>query len=159
MQFLTIGQYFYKLYNAILLILLIPIIAFIMVYFQVFAAEISPKQSFELLIGLPSIVALNWIVMFILYNKKVASIRRALGLRAKLEKYYYLTIVRYLLIALGCLVLAFGFQVTKEDVFTGLFILNLILAAVLWPLSSKVSNDLKLRGDEREMVYYKKDTL
>jgi hypothetical protein len=39
------------------------------------------------------------------------------------------------------------------------FLIQLILAGIVWPTSSKVSSDLKLRGDEREMVYYKKDVL
>lgn len=39
-----------------------------------------------------------------------------------------------------------------------IIMVGLLLAGLLWPTSRKVSVDLKLRGDEREMVYYKKDT-
>lgn len=159
MQFLTIGQYFYKLYNAVLLILLVPIVAFIMVYFQVSGALAPAQQSYALLITLALIVLLAWIVIFIFFNKKIKPIRTGQGLRIKLEKYFYLTIVRYLILSIGCMVLAFGFHQTADDLFTGMFVLNLVLAGVLWPTAAKTSKDLKLRGDEREMVFYKKDTL
>jgi hypothetical protein len=93
----------------------------------------------------------------LIFNKKIKSIRKDQGLRLKLEKYSDLTIVRYSLIAAVCLVLAYGFYLTKDDMITGMFAITLILLGVLWPRSAKVCRDLKLRGDEREMVYYKKD--
>ena len=158
MHFITIGQYFYKLFSAVLLILLVPIMAFIMVYLQVPEAEAEEQQSLALLIQLSFVVVFIWLLIFLLFAKKIKSTRTAQGLRAKLEKYFYLTIVRYLLIALGCIVLAYGFQTTKNDWFTGLFVLNLTFAGLLWPTASKATRDLKLRGDEREMVYFKKDT-
>jgi hypothetical protein len=158
MEFTTITQYFYKLYSAVLLILLLPILAFITIYFQYFSLAGQQPQSLSLIIQTTGAVALTWIVMLLISFKKIKTIRNGQGLRAKLEKYFYLTIVRYMLVSIGSLVLAYGFLLTHEDLFTGFFVLNLILAATMWPTPPKVCRQLRLRGDEREMVYFKKDS-
>ena len=157
MQFVTITQYFHKLFSASLLILLVPIMAFIVIYLQVPPA-LTEKPSLDLIAVLWTTVLFTVLAMLFFFNKKIKSIPHDQGLRVKLEKYFYLTIVSYILIALGCMVLAYGFYITKDDLFTGGFVLYLVVAGALWPTSAKASNDLKLKGDEREMVYYKKDT-
>ena len=156
MKFVTIEQYFYKLYNALLLIQLLPIFGFIFVYFQPSGAS-TIQQSLSMRLQFSVIIVIDWLIMFYLYNKKIKSIRHGQGLRIKLEKYFDLTIVRFMIIIFGSLILAVGFYCRRDDFITGLFALNLILAGILWPSPSKVCNDLKLKGDEREMVYYKKD--
>lgn len=157
MDFLTIGQYFNKLFSALLVILLAPIVAFIVIYLGPGPAD--PDGTSLTLSGflMLAIVVIDWLIIFISFDKKIKSIRNGQGLRIKLEKYYRLTIVRYMLAAGGCLVLASGFYFTGDDVFTGIFVASLVATAALWPTSPKVCNDLKLKGDEREMVYYKKD--
>jgi hypothetical protein len=156
MKFITIGQYFYKLSNTILLVLLVPIFSFVAVYFLSTAAAGS-SPSWATLINLSIAVAVDWIIMLLIFDKKIKSIRKDQGLRLKLEKYFRLTIVRYTMIAAASMLLAYAFYITHDDRLTALFALNLLMLGVLWPTSSKVCNDLKLRGDEREMVYYKKD--
>jgi hypothetical protein len=157
MNYISIKQYFYKFYSTLMLILLVPIITFIVIYFSL--PEISANDSPTFLIILSGLNALDWIVMFIFFSKKIKSIRNGQGLGLKLEKYFYLTIVRFSMIAFGSLALAAGLYLTKHDIFTGLFIGNLVLLAGLWPTSPRTCEDLRLRGAEREMVYYKKDRL
>jgi hypothetical protein len=158
MEFITINQYFYKLYAAVLVILLLPILAFITAYFQYAAFEYQQAQSLTALFQFAGLAIFCWLVLVVISFKKIKSIRHAQGLRAKLEKYFYLTIVRYVLISFGSLMLAFGFLTTRDDKFTGIFVVNLILALTIWPRPAHVCQELKLRGDEREMVYFKKDS-
>src|SRR5687768_12550859 len=158
MEFITINQYFYKLYNAVLVILLLPILAFLTIYFQTFTLAADQPQSLSLILQILSAVLFLWVVMLLISFKKIKTIRNGQGLRVKLEKYFYLTIVRYIFISIGSLLLAYGFMLTHEDLFTGFFVVNLVFAALLWPAPAKVCKQLKLRGDEREMVYFKKDS-
>ena len=79
--------------------------------------------------------------------------------KLKLEKYFYITIVRYIVFAMACLILASAFYLTRDDLLTDLFAVNLLVMGLLWPTARRVCNDLKLKGDEREMVYYKRDQL
>jgi len=139
-----------------MLILLIPIFTFILIYLVL--PPLKPyQQSTQLLLLSLAIVLCVWLIVFVFFFKKIKSIRNHQGLGLKLEEYFSLTIVRYMLVTLACLVLATGFYFTNDNVYTGLFVGNLILAGLLWPTAPKVCRDLKLRGDEREMVYYKKD--
>jgi hypothetical protein len=157
MNYISIKQYFYKFHSTLMLILLVPIITFIVIYFSL--PEISANDSPTFLIALSSLNALDWIFMFIFFSKKIKTIRNGQGLGLKLEKYFYLTIVRFSMISFGSLALAAGLFATKHDIFTGLFIGNLVLLAGLWPTSPRTCEDLRLRGAEREMVYFKKDRL
>jgi hypothetical protein len=156
MKWITIGQYFYRLYIAVLLIQLVPIFSFILVY--VLAPPVSIRlPGWSTPLYLSGVVITVLLIQFIIFNKKIKSIRKDQGLRLKLEKYSRLTIVRYSLIGVVSLLLAYGFYLTKDDRITGLFAFTLILLSVLWPRPAKVCSDLKLKGDEREMVYYQKD--
>ena len=158
MDFFTIEQYFNKLFSALFVILLVPIGAFIGSYLrsvEVIASQINFSVDHHYL---GAIVAADWLLIFILFNKRIKSIRNGQGLRIKLEEYFRLTIVRYIGGAAGCLVLAYGFYFSNDDLYTGAFVVSLLVLGLLWPTSPKVCRDLKLRGDEREMVYYKKDS-
>jgi hypothetical protein len=139
------------------MILLIPIFAFVLIYFLsvpvLFGTPIWPFR-----LASSGIVAISWAMMIFFFSKKIKSIPIGQGLRLKLEKYFRLTIVRYTMVIFLCVVLAGGFYITHDDFITGLFAVNLIVLGFIWPTASKVCNDLKLRGDEREMVYYKKDS-
>ena len=157
MEYFTIGQYFTKLNIRLLMIILLLIIAFIAAY--LLTAGDSEPLPWLTRAQIALIISGNWLIAFFYYLKKIKSIAKDQGLGLKLTKFFYLTIVRYIIISFGCLFLLYSFYITKDDVITGYFAVNLLLMAVLWPTSSKVCRDLKLRGDEREMVYYKKDQL
>ncbi len=159
MDFFTISQYFNKLFSVLFIILLLPIAAFIGVYFYLTVNSSVANHTVQVHFSLLSIVVVLWALIFLWFNKKIESVRSDQGLRKKLEKYFRLTIVRYILAGSACLVLAYGFYLTGDDMYTWVFAGSLLILGILWPTSQKVSRDLKLRGDEREMVYYKKDQL
>jgi hypothetical protein len=159
MEFISINEYFYKLFSRLMLILLFPIVTFIAIYLQPLIIPIDIETyTAELMLVITMVMSL-WLFVFIFFNKKIKTVRNGQGLREKLEKYFRITIVRYSIFSLVSLTLAVAFYFSRNDMFTVFFVAQLILCGLVWPFSSKVSNDLKLRGDEREMVYYKKDTL
>ena len=152
------SQYFNRINIALMMLLLIPILGFIAVYTLIATGGTEVAAPWLTLNYTIIIVATVWLLLLLFFFKRIKSIRNDQGLGLKLQKYFRLTIVRYTLIAMLSVFLAISFYITKDDRVTGIFALNLILAAVVWPRPAKVSNDLKLRGDEREMVYFKKDT-
>jgi hypothetical protein len=159
MDFITINEYFYKIASRLMLVLLLPITAFVLIYIlpnENPAEQLLKQDRFVMVV---STVFLLWIFIFYFFNKKIKSIRNDQGLRKKLERYFGLTIVRYTIFSFCSILLSVAFYFSENDLFTGLFLLQLVLCGILWPTSSKVSSDLRLRGDEREMVYYKKDVL
>lgn len=157
MNFITISQFFNKLQSALLLILIVPLLVFIALYFHVsgILPSESPKAYF---IIFPALTFPDWFMAIIIFNKKIKSVRNEQGLGLKLEKYFGITVVRYTIFSSGSLILALGLYLTQHDIFTLIYIGGLILCGILWPTSRKISNDLRLKGDEREMVYFKKDS-
>ena len=155
MRFITITQYFNKLQSVLLVLLIVPLLIFTGLYF--FSGEIAPDRSMEYLVIIPLLVLLDWLIASIIFNKKIKSVRNAQGLGAKLDKYFHITIVRYCFLSAASLVMALGFYLTGSDLFIGLYVVGLLWSGFLWPSARRVCGDLKLRGDEYEMVYYKRD--
>jgi hypothetical protein len=155
MNFITIGQYFNKLQSALLALMIVPLLVFIALH--VFFADVPSDPGIEYFVFICPVVVLDWLMAMILFNKKIKSARNAQGLGAKLDKYFGLTIVRFSFFSVGSLLTAVGFYLSASDVFTGIYLMGMVLSAFFWPTSPKVSRDLRLRGDEREMVYFKKD--
>jgi hypothetical protein len=159
MEFYSINEYFHKFNSRLLLILLVPVAVFIAIYLQPADQSDDLPLHPDLLIYVCSSVLTLWVVVFVFFNKKIKTVRKGQGLRQKLEKYFLITIVRYSFFCLCSLGLAAVFYLTRSDVYTILFLGQIVIAGLRWPFSWKVSADLRLRGDEREMVYYKKDEL
>ena len=155
MSFITISQYFNRLNSALFLLLILPLLVFIALYF--FPAEMPPDPHGDYFVIIPSAALVDWLVATIIFNKKIKSVRNAQGLGAKLDKYFAITIVRYSILTSVGLLLALGFFLSRSDVFSALYVVSLVLSATYWPAPSRVCKDLMLKGDEREMVYYKKD--
>jgi hypothetical protein len=158
MQYFTMSQYFNKINIAVMMLLLIPILGFIASYTLIATGGPALTVKWLTPYNQLTIVATVWLVILVFFFKRIKSIRNDQGLGLKLQKYFWLTIVRYTLIAMVSIFLAASFYITKEDWATAIFVLNMILGVIVWPRPAKVSNDLKLRGDEKEMVYYKKDS-
>ncbi len=156
MSFISIHQYFNKLQILFLVLIMVPLLAFIGTHFlSEQNAPASPVLSY-VLIGCAVLDALLGVAMF---NKKIKSARNAQGLGAKLDKYFNITIVRYSFLSSSGMILAVGFYLTRNDLFTVLYVAGLLFSVMVWPTGPRVSADLMLRGDEREMVYFKKDAL
>ena len=155
MRFITISQYLNKLQILFFLLLMMPLLVFIAVYF--FMPDKPADHRMEYFIIIPSATLLDWLLAMIMFNKKIKSARNAQGLGAKLDKYFEITTVRYCFHSCAGLILALGLYLSGSDVFTLLYMVNLMLSVVYWPTGPRVSRELMLKGDEREMVYFRKD--
>lgn len=157
MNFISIHQYFNKLQIVFLVLLIIPLLAFIALYFLTPESLLAPRMELYLIVSFAA--AVDWILAMKIFDKKIKSVRNEQGLGAKLDKYFYITIVRYSFLSSSGLILAAGFFLTQGGLFTALYLVNLIGVVLLWPTGPRIARELILRGDEREMVYFKKDFL
>ena len=156
MNFISITQYFNKLHSALLGLLIVPLLVFIALYFFLNGSPPSPRNAYLIMI-VSSAMLMDWWVAMLIFNKKIKSARNEQGLGRKLDKYFQITIVRYSLFSSGSLIMALGLYLSRNDIFAGLYLAGLVVAGILWPTGAKACSDLRLRGDEREMVYFKKD--
>ena len=157
MNFISIHQYFSRLQSVFFALLVLPMLAFIALYF--FSDEYQPDPRIEYYVLIISAVLLDWVMAMVIFNKKIKTARNAQGLGAKLEKYFHITTVRYCFLCSSGIILAIGFYLSGSDVFTIMYLAALMLSVLLWPTGPRVSRDLMLRGDERQMVYFKRDVL
>jgi hypothetical protein len=160
MKFASVEEYFYKLQNVLYVLLLIPLLSFIYLFAGHFERFIQLDDKQPIVIGLLAFIAVvDWIIITLLFRSMVNKISKLVGLNLKLERYYSATLIRYSVSVASCLILALGFYITDSSIFIGLFGMAIISFFVTWPRPAKVCNDLRLKGDEREMVFYKKHIL
>jgi hypothetical protein len=165
MKYSSVREYFYKLHNLLFAIMLIPLVALVVLYWQMEKGNIEGPFQYQdnvsqiLIIALGIVVVTDWLISFMLFSRGVKALHRIQSLGEKLDRYYSFTILRFLLIMSGSLTLAIGFYLTENQAFTIIAVVSLLLLLFFWPRPLKVCNDLKLKGDERTLVLYKKDRL
>lgn len=160
MKYSSLQEYFYKFQNVLYLLVLLPLLAFTSLFIfdgLDFSGTIDQGIHLpEIFIGLLCVGVLS---SFLFFNARIRHIRKLPSLGLRLDKYYTTTVLRSSFLSCGALLMVAGFALTGSFTFTWFFGAILILFFVVWPRSAKVCRDLKLKGSEREMVYYKKMTL
>jgi hypothetical protein len=165
MRYNSLQEYFFKLYNPLYAFILIPLLVLVVLYWQLLEGNIhgpfygDQAVNQVLMVSLGIIVLSDWVISFYLFAQGLKSTRKIVSLGTRLDRYYSLTLVRFALLFSGSVVLAIGYALTENQLFTLGSVSNLVLPLLLWPLPSKVCRDLMLKGDERTLVLYKKDRL
>jgi len=159
MEFATIKEYFYKLQTALFLTLLVPLVIFLVLYSTTDTGLVEKEQSISVISFLLFLMAFDALIGLILFRIKLKRIRELSTLRGRLQHYYSLTIVRSYINIITCIMPALAFFLTAEPLLVFVFGGVLILFSLQWPRPGKVCRDLQLKGDEREMVLYKKDDM
>jgi uncharacterized membrane protein len=164
-DFSSLKEYFYKMHNRLYGIVLIPLLAFVVLYWQMQIGNIQGvlRQNESLtqvvLVALSFLVFTDWVISAFMFNRGLKATRTLDSLGKKLDRYYSFTMLRFSLVVSGSLGLAMGFYLTENQLFTIFFVSSLAMLLIFWPTPSKVCKDLQLRGDERTLVLYKMDKL
>lgn len=159
MEFISLKEYFYKLQNALYLSVLVPLGIFTLLYLTAGQRLIEHEQSLMIISFVLLLMLSDWLAGLVFFRLKLKKIIGQPSLRARLKQYYSITIVRSYINILACLMPAVGFYLTAETALVYVLGVVLLLFFIFWPRSLKVCRDLKLKGDERAMVRYKKDML
>ena len=160
MNFSSIKEYFYKLYNACYLLLLLPLGIFIFIYYQLHENKIVPIVQDEMQIllltaGALVLVILNLTTVHWVSRRRLKKYAALPGLGLKLDHYYEIIFLRFASGSISSLLLAIGLMLTASEYFPFIFVLVLATMAFHWPTSRKACRELKLRGDEYKMVMEK----
>ena len=159
MKFTSLQEYFYKLQNVLYLLILLPLLVFIFLI-------ASPPEKVVILadeettiveVVLIAIAIMDLVAVSVIFHQAMKQISKAVALSEKLDRYFRMALIRYSVITMSCLLMALGYYLTDHIIFIYLFALGLILYLILWARPAAVCTHLKLKGDEREMVLYKKD--
>lgn len=160
MKFQSIKEYFYKLTTIGFILLLLPLVVFIFLYYYLNQKEpvIMDRQTEVILlcsiviIFLIALTSVHW-----LYNQRVKRLKKLLELARKMEGFFSLTFLKLSTYCTCGLIASVGFYLTANSMFTGLFILIAIAAVIQWPSPSSFCRRMDLRGSERDMVLNNRD--
>ncbi len=160
MNFNSLGELFYKLYNRCLAVMFIPIAVFLAVYYFLligkWTAIIQDEQLVTvILIIFPVLTVINLTIVHLVVASKFKALLPEPSLGIRLEKYFSIGFIRLAALASDSVLMAAGLALTGHSYFTLYFIGLLVWLFFIWPRPSRVSKDLQLRGDEKKMVITK----
>lgn len=160
MNFSSLKEYFYKLYNASMKCVLVPLAAYLALYYLSLSGMILPVITDELptmiILGVYAVLVVIALTIVHLEVKKILkSNLEMVGLGNKLDLFHSITRKKMKALVWVSLFTATGFLLTFHQWFSIYFALILVWYLFQWPTPRKVSRLLQLRGDEREMVLTK----
>lgn len=160
MKFSSLQEYFYKLQTILFLLILAPLVAFMIAIGGLLTnppyQETEGQKMLYVGIAVCFLALVMNVVATFLFRRTMKGVSKMVGLSLKLDHYCSATVMRYSIGAVSNLVLVVGFFFTGHFIFACMFGATIVLFFITWPWSSKVCADLKLKGDEKEMVLYKK---
>jgi hypothetical protein len=164
MKYNSVPEYFYKLHSRLYALILIPLLLFVILYWKLKTGDINSRAqdtgfNYIVLLVFIIIVLVDWIAAFFIFRRNIKSILTLGSLGDRLDHYYRFTLLRFLFMMSGLILLVIGFYLTQEQYFTILFVASIIGLAFFWPTSAKVCDDLNLKGEERRLILYKLDKL
>lgn len=163
MKFNSIKEYFYKLYNVCYMITLIPLAIFIYLYLKLQAVEMNSilqKANYIFIAQVVFFVAV-FVMLTIVHlaiRKKMKLLSGEFGLGNKMDKYYSYAVLRISAGGLASVAVASGLFITGSEIFSVYFLLILLWMAYHWPMPKRMCAELSLKGDEKEMILYKRES-
>lgn len=162
MKFGSIKEYFYKLYNYCLLLVLVPPLAFVFLYF------VWPKKAsysiFEnedmtetILIIFFVLIITELTIVHLLLKRQFRQLRKEVALGVKMDRYAGLALMRIIAISACATLVSAAFFLTGNIWTAGIFALLLMWMWLQWPSPKKFCNDLSVRNDERELLLKSRD--
>jgi len=158
----TLKEYFYKLSNRSLVLMLLPIAEFLTIYYLILSGVlptiVQEELWVEILLALIPIGVLYLLTIVHLdVKKQCKKIAEEIGLGKKLDLYYPLARRKINSQVWASFLLATGFFLTSHGWFSIFFGGILAWSWWQWPSPRKTCIDLQLKGDERQMVITKGD--
>ena len=94
---------------------------------------------------------------FLLFNRHISVAREQEGLKRKLERYYGTLLQKYVLLASSSIISVVGLFLTASTLYTALYLFMLLFLSIHRPTVYRIARDLKLQGEEKEIVVHKRD--
>jgi hypothetical protein len=160
MNFSSLKEYFFKLYNAAMRRMLFPLATFLGIYYLFLSGLISPFIQDESMINImlmvyPTIILIALTIVHLGIRKLLKANTDIVGLGKKLDLFYEVTRRKMKMMLQVSVFTATGFLLTGHEWFSLYFAGIILWFFFQWPSPRKASRLLKLKGDERSMVMTK----
>ena len=157
MNFSSIKEYFYRLQSRCYALVLLPVMLLITIYaMQRFANLIFTTEeadlAFVLKIALPVVAILKLTSVHLVTYFKLKKMRKLKGMGERLDQYASLVTLKMIAGVFASFFMLVGLALTADQLFIAFFLLSLLYILVQRPTPSRLSRQLKLKGDERELI-------
>ncbi|HCZ35130.1 MAG TPA: hypothetical protein DHV26_04310 [Cytophagales bacterium] len=159
MKFNSVKEYFYRLNNTGYQLMMVPLIIFIYHYASIyttsFGLELTDVIVYYALIAISvlAVIALTTVHFYVRWQAQ--KLTKLTGLGLKLEKLGSVIMKRLIVMALVALCMPTALVLTHHNGFAVGFVFTLGWYFINWPTPTQISNLLRLKGDEKEMVLSK----
>lgn len=137
-----------------------PLLFYGISYLRTIEGTNSPYLE-EFSIGIKALISLlcgSFVFFaFYLYRKETRQARSQHTLNDKLNRLYTGSLIHYALLEFASIIAVLAFFLTFDHLFTAIYVAILFLMSMNRPTPRKYVQDLLLRGEERDMVMYKKE--
>lgn len=163
MKFLSIKEFFYKLNTIGFILLLLPLLAFIFLYY-VPATTPEPAITGEdrinsLASGLVITFILDLTIVHWVRIIRVRRLNKLIEISKKMDGYAGIFLFRALNYSLFSLLAALGYYLTEEFVFAGIFFFIMILTLAQWPSRTAFCRVIDVNANEKKMIMTNGDTI
>ncbi len=160
MKFLSIKEYFYKLNTIGFILLLLPLLVFIFLYYWLeYHRPLMAYYESKFTLLQVAIIASLLILTGVYWVGRIRMnrLRKLIELARKMDGYYAITLLKMAGYC-GCsLLMATGFFLTGDSWYTATFIIIAVSMAFQWPSRARFCRTFDLRGGERDMIMNNRD--
>ncbi len=160
MNFFSVKEFFYKLNTIGFILLLLPLVLFVYLYFHALTTEpaiVDEDQQTVLFLVLCAVAAVALTIVHLLWRQRVRRLKTLNELAIKMDGFFVLVVMRNGAYAAGSLIMAMGFYLTEFVFFTGAFLILMLALITQWPTPGAFCKVFNLRGLERDMVLNDRD--
>jgi len=162
MQFKSPEDFHNKLGFIFHALLAVPLAAFVYLFLEIKNREFEPAISIG--INPPVIIAMLLILTLVIVGFGYYSYRKNIkkaqvaddGLKGKLSAYFNYLVTLYAFIEGGSLLLIAGLYLTTSSFFIVGYMFLLLVLSLNRPTPQKYVGDLRLQGEERDVILHKK---
>lgn len=163
MNFTSIKEYFYKLYNICYVLVLAPLAVFLFLYYQLQVEKFSPiikdqNTLHKVELGLFLLGAIILTTVHLHVRKRLVKVGKEVGLGDKMDHYFPLALLRTTMGAFVTFLMSIGFYLTGSIWCAVASGVTMLWIAWQWPSPKRFCNDLSVRNDERELMLKSKDS-
>jgi hypothetical protein len=160
MNYTSLTEYFYKLYNRCLALMFVPVAGFLYQYHLVLNNRIAPlvinrDVTDVILVGFAAIALIDLTIVHWLCRQHLGRHTSEPSLGIRLDQYVKVVMMRAVAAVLTSLLMALGLFLTQHQYFTIYFVVLVGWIVWQWPTPNKVVRDYGLKGDEKQMVLTK----
>lgn len=161
MHFHDLKDYLFKLNNLFHVIVAIPLLAFVYLYLESQVGRVQPliNNPDTILILhyiLPLIIMVESGIAFIITKKSLSVFPNHDILIEKLGVYFRISLIKYAILEGAAIVAVIGYYLTLSKVYVGFYVVLLMIFSINRPTVYRISKDLKLDGDEKDIVIHKR---